>query len=215
MLEVSKDDLELVGGNVRVKGAPDRLVPLGGVATAAYMAPHLLPPGDEIGVEETSSYDGGNGGGWAYATHACIVEVDRETGQTAIKRYVVVEDCGELINPAIVDGQIRGGIAQGIGAVLLEKSAYDADGQFLAATFMDYLLPTAVEIPPIEIEHLEIPSGDEIPFRGVGEGGAIAAPPTVTNAIEDALEPVGVRITDQYLPPTRILELIGAIPAEV
>jgi carbon-monoxide dehydrogenase large subunit len=80
---------------------------------------------------------------------------------------------------------------------------------------MDYLLPTAVEIPPIEIEHLEIPSGDEIPFRGVGEGGAIAAPPTVTNAIEDALEPVGVRITDQYLPPTRILELIGAIPAEV
>ena len=215
MLEVSKDDLELVGGNVRVKGAPDRLVPLGGVATAAYMAPHLLPPGDEIGVEETSSYDGGNGGGWAYATHACIVEVDRETGQTAIKRYVVVEDCGELINPAIVDGQIRGGIAQGIGAVLLEKSAYDADGQFLAATFMDYLLPSAVEIPPIEIEHLEIPSGDEIPFRGVGEGGAIAAPPTVTNAIEDALEPVGVRITDQYLPPTRILELIGAIPAEV
>lgn len=214
MLEVSADDLEIVEGTVRVKGAPDRLVPLGGVAQAAYMAPHLLPPGDEMGIEETASYDGGNGGGWAYATHACIVEVDPETGQTAIKRYVVVEDCGELINPAVVDGQIRGGIAQGIGAVLLEKSAYDNDGQFLAATFMDYLLPTAVEVPPIEVEHLEIPSGDEIPYRGVGEGGAIAAPPAVTNAIEDALEPAGVRVTEQYLPPTRILELIGAIPAE-
>ncbi|HEY1291520.1 MAG TPA: xanthine dehydrogenase family protein molybdopterin-binding subunit [Chloroflexota bacterium] len=214
MLEVSADDLEIVAGLVRVKGAPDKLVPLGGVATVAYMAPHMLPKGDEMGVEETSSYDGGNGGGWAYATHACIVEVDAETGQAAIKRYVVAEDCGDLINPAIVDGQIRGGIAQGVGAVLLEQSTYGDDGQFMAATFMDYLLPTSVEVPPIEIEHLEIPNGDEIPFRGVGEGGAIAAPPAVNSAIEDALSQSEVRITEQYLPPSRILELVGAIQPE-
>jgi carbon-monoxide dehydrogenase large subunit len=214
MLEVSADDLELVDGMVRVKGAPDRALPLGNVATAAYMAPHILPPGDEMGIEETSAYDGGNGGGWAYATHACIVEVDPDTGQAEIKRYVVAEDCGDLINPAIVDGQIRGGIAQGVGAVLLERSTYGTDGQYMAATFMDYLLPTSMEVPPIEIEHLEIPNGDEIPFRGVGEGGAIAAPPAVNGAIEDALAQSGVRITEQYLPPSRILELVGAIQAE-
>jgi carbon-monoxide dehydrogenase large subunit len=214
MLEVAADDLEIVNGMVRVKGAPDRLVPLGNVAMAAYMAPHILPPGDEMGFEETASHDGGDVTGWAYATHACVVEVDQNTGQVAIQRYVVVEDCGEIINPAIADGQIRGGVAQGIGAVLLERSAYDADGQFLAGTFMDYLLPAATEIPTIEIEHLEVPTGDEIPSRGVGEGGAIAAPPALVAAIEDALAPFGVRITEQYLPPSRILEIIGAIPVE-
>ena len=215
MLEVAADDLEIVNGMVRVKGAPDRLLPLGNVAMAAYMAPHVLPPGDEMGFEETAAYDGGDVTGWAYATHACVVEVDQNTGQVAIRRYVVVEDCGEIINPAIADGQIRGGVAQGLGAVLLERSAYDADGQFLAGTFMDYLLPSATEIPAIEIEHLEVPTADDIPSRGVGEGGAIAAPPALVSAIEDALAPFGVRVTDEYLPPTRILELIGAIPAEV
>jgi carbon-monoxide dehydrogenase large subunit len=214
MLEVAADDLEIVNGMVRVKGAPDRVIPLGNVAMAAYMAPHMLPPGDEMGFEETAVHDGGDVTGWAYATHACVVEVDQNTGQVAIQRYVVVEDCGEIINPAVADGQIRGGVAQGIGAVLLERSAYDADGQFLAATFMDYLLPAATEIPHIEIEHLEVPTGDEIPSRGVGEGGAIAAPPALVSAIEDALSPFGVRITEQYLPPSRILELIGAIPVE-
>jgi carbon-monoxide dehydrogenase large subunit len=215
MLEVAADDLEIVNGMVRVKGAPDRSLALGNVAMAAYMAPHVLPPGDEMGFEETAVHDGGDVTGWAYGTHACVVDVDRDTGQVAIRRYVVVEDCGEIINPAIVDGQIRGGVAQGLGAVLLERSAYDQDGQFLAGTFMDYLLPTAMEIPPIEIEHLEIPTSDEIPSRGVGEGGAIAAPAALCSAIEDALTPLGVRITDQYLPPARILELIGAILAEV
>ncbi len=215
MLEVATDDLEIVGGVVRVKGAADKSLPLGNVAMVAYMAPHVLPPGDEMGFEETATHDGGDVTGWAYATHCCVAEIDPDTGQVALKRWVVVEDCGEIINPAIVDGQIRGGVAQGIGAVLLERSAYDDAGQFLAATFMDYLLPTAMEIPTIEIEHLEVPTADEIPSRGVGEGGAIAAPPALTNAIEDALSQRGVRIADQYLPPSRILELIGAIPAEV
>ena len=127
-----------------------------------------------------------------------------------VERYVVAEDCGALINPAIVEGQIRGGVAQGIGAVLLERSAYDEDGNFQSATFMDYLLPTACEVPRIEIEHLEtVPLDADVNFRGVGEGGMIVAPPTLVNAIEDALAPFGVRIYEQHLPPARILELIA------
>ena len=132
-----------------------------------------------------------------------------ETGIVTVERYVAAEDCGALINPAVVEGQIRGGIAQGIGAVLLERSAYDEDGNYQSATFMDYLLPTACEIPRFEIEHLEtVPLDADVNFRGVGEGGMIVAPPTLVNAIEDALAPFGVRIYEQHLPPARILELI-------
>ncbi|HET9773005.1 MAG TPA: molybdopterin cofactor-binding domain-containing protein, partial [Acidimicrobiia bacterium] len=127
-------------------------------------------------------------------------------------RYLVVEDCGEVINPAVVAGQIRGGVAQGIGAVLYEKSAYDENGQFQAGTFMDYLLPTAMEIPEVEIEHLATPSDIPFNYRGVGEGGLIGTPPAVVSAIEDALSEFGVQITEQHLPPARILELTGAIP---
>lgn len=157
-------------------------------------------------------WDGGEGG-WAQSTHVCWVEIDLETGQVAIDRYLVVEDCGELINPAIVDGQIRGGVAQGVGAVLYEKSTYDDDGNFQAGTFMDYLIPTSMEIPEIEIHHVETPSSIKANYRGVGEGGMIGAPAAITNAIEDALSEFGVTITEQHLPPTRILELAGVIPA--
>ena len=126
-------------------------------------------------------------------------------------RYVVVEDCGRVINPAIVDGQIRGGVAQGIGQVLYERAAYDDEGNFLAGTFMDYLLPTAAEIPTIEIEHVESDPDGEIGFRGVGEGGMIVAPAALTNAIEDALLPFGAKVTEQYLPPAKVLKLAGII----
>jgi aerobic carbon-monoxide dehydrogenase large subunit len=128
-----------------------------------------------------------------------------------IERYLVVEDCGEIINPAIVEGQVRGGVAQGIGAVLLEHSAYDEEGNCLTSTFMDYLLPTTCEVPTIEIEHLEtVPLDADVNFRGVGEGGMIVAPATLVNAIEDALAPFGITVTDQHLPPSRIAELIAA-----
>ena len=129
-----------------------------------------------------------------------------------IDRYVVVEDCGELINPNVVDGQVSGGVVQGIGAVLYERSVYDDQANFQAGTFMDYLLPTAAEVPEIEIHHVETPSDIEINYRGVGEGGMIVAPAALTNAIEDALAHLGVRITEQHLPPARILELAGVIP---
>jgi carbon-monoxide dehydrogenase large subunit len=162
-------------------------------------------------LEVTRAYDGGQGG-WSGGTHCAIVEVDIETGLVEIERYVVAEDCGKLINPAVVDGQVRGGVAQGIGAVLLERSAYDENAQFLAGTFMDYLLPSTTEVPRIEIHHLEtVPLDPDVNFRGVGEGGMVVSPPTLCNAIEDALAPFGVQINEQHLPPLRILELIGAL----
>ena len=159
----------------------------------------------------TGDWDGGEGG-WTQATHVCWVEVDLETGFVTIPRYVAVEDCGEIINPAIVDGQIRGGIAQGIGSVLYERITYDDDAVFKSGTYLDYLIPTAMEIPEIEIHHLQTPSAIESNYRGVGEGGMILAPAAITNAIEDALAHLGVRITEQHLPPHRILELAGVVP---
>ena len=127
---------------------------------------------------------------------------------------MVVEDCGLPVNPAIVEGQIRGGVAQAIGAVLLEHAAYGDDGQFLAATFMDYLMPTTTNVPNFEIHHVEtILTDPDVNFRGVGEGGMIVAPACLTNAIEDALQPFGVRVREQHLPPARILELIEVVPA--
>jgi carbon-monoxide dehydrogenase large subunit len=213
LLEAGVEDLVLNDSRVAVRGVPASAISLGELA-AAVRTPERGGPDLSDLLEAEVVYDGGEGG-WAGGTHCAIVEVDAGTGLVHIERYVVTEDCGALINPAIVDGQIRGGVAQGIGAVLLEKSAYGDDGQFLASTFMDYLLPTAVDIPRIEITHLEtVPLDPDVNFRGVGEGGMIVAPVTMCNAIEDALAPFGVRITEQHLPPTRILELIGVIEPE-
>ena len=209
LMEVSAQDLLITHGNVWVRGDPASAISVTEVARRA--AAVTDPSGDgaaaELMVEAT--YDGGEGG-WSGGTHCAIVDVDAETGIVKVERYVAVEDCGALINPAVVEGQIRGGVAQGIGAVLLERSAYGEDGTFQSATFMDYLMPTACDVPRIEIEHLEtVPLDADVNFRGVGEGGMIVAPPTVVNAIEDALSPFGVRIYEQHLPPARILELIA------
>jgi carbon-monoxide dehydrogenase large subunit len=213
LFEASPDDIEVVDGVAQVRGTPSVAMPLAQVAMTAYMAPQMLPPGMTAGIEATFDFAAGEGG-WTQSVHSCFVEVDVETGFVAILRYVVVEDCGEVINPAIVEGQIRGGIAQGIAGVLYEHAAYDEHANFRAATFMDYLVPTASEIPPVEIHHVDrTVTTQEVNSRGVGEGGAIGAPAAVTNAIEDALAPFGVTVNEQYLPPARILELVGAIPA--
>jgi carbon-monoxide dehydrogenase large subunit len=202
LLEAAPGDLVINDGKVAVTGVPVSAVGLAEVAAAAK---------DDADLEVTTVFDGGKGG-WSGGTHCAIVEVDVDTGHVAIERWIVVEDCGKLINPAIVEGQVRGGVAQGIGAVLLERSAYDDQAQFLAGTFMDYLLPTATEVPRIEIEHLEtVPLDPDVNFRGVGEGGMIISPPTLVNAIEDALAPFGVTITEQHLPPARILQLLGTV----
>jgi carbon-monoxide dehydrogenase large subunit len=209
LLEASPDDLEINLGQVSVRGVPARAVSLAEVARAVETG--QLEGHAEDSLEVAVTYDGGEGG-WSGGTHCAEVEVDSDTGRIRILRYVVAEDCGELINPAIVAGQVRGGVAQGVGAVLLERSAYDESGQFLSASFMDYLLPTAVEVPRIEIEHLQGVSLDaDVNWRGIGEGGLIVSPATICNAIEDALSPFGTKIYEQHLPPARILELIGTI----
>jgi carbon-monoxide dehydrogenase large subunit len=200
LLEAPRDDLVIDDGAIHVAGVPSISVSYADVAAAR----------PEEQLRSDFSFDGAEGG-WAQATHVCWVEVDLETGRVHIDRYVAVEDCGELINPNVVDGQVSGGVVQGIGAVLYERSVYDDQANFQAGTFMDYLLPTAAEVPEIEIHHVETPSDIEIKYRGVGEGGMIVAPAALTNAIEDALAHLGVRITEQHLPPARILELAGVI----
>ncbi|MGA9275933.1 xanthine dehydrogenase family protein molybdopterin-binding subunit [Ilumatobacter sp.] len=210
MLEADSADIEIVDGNIHVAGVPAR-----GITYAELAADVTGSAGGSTNAfEATRGYKGKGDGGWSVATHACIVDVDLDTGKVTFPRYLVVEDCGPIINPAIVDGQVRGGVAQGIGAVLYEKATYDEDANLQSATYMDYLIPTAMEIPEIEVHHMETLSpGGENDFRGVGEGGMIGAPAAITNAIENALGPTA-RITSQYLPPSTILELAGVIPRE-
>jgi carbon-monoxide dehydrogenase large subunit len=137
------------------------------------------------------------------------VEVDRETGQVKLLRYIVVEDCGTIINPMVVDGQIQGGVAQGIGMALYEQALYDENGQFLTGTLMDYLLPTAVDVPRVEIGHIESPSPlTPGGIKGMGEGGAIAPPAAIANAVADALAPFGARVNTVPLTPERVLSFI-------
>jgi carbon-monoxide dehydrogenase large subunit len=213
LLEVSPTDIVIEDGAIHVAGVPTMSLSFREVAQEAVRRGGLgntdrLSRGDAIRVHR--DWDGGEGG-WAQSTHVCWVEVDLETGQVKIPRYAVVEDCGEMINPAIVEGQVRGGVAQGVGAVFYEKTTYGEDGQPRSGTFMDYLIPTTMEIPEIEIHHVETPTDIPYNYRGVGEGGMIGAPAAITNAVEDALADLGVRITEQHLPPTRILELAGVI----
>jgi aerobic carbon-monoxide dehydrogenase large subunit len=214
LLEAATEDIVIEQGRVHVAGVPSRSIGLDAVATEAIRRGVGPEAGTGEAIRVIQSFDGGEGG-WAQSTHVCWVELDLETGRVSIPRYLVVEDCGELINPAIVEGQVRGGVAQGIGQVLYEKTTYDENGQFKTGTFMDYLIPTCAEIPEIEIHHLETPSTIEANYRGVGEGGMIAAPAALTNAIEDALSHLGITITDMYLPPSRILELAGVIEPDV
>jgi carbon-monoxide dehydrogenase large subunit len=210
LLEAAEEDVELVDGMVGVRGAPTSARPLADVAAVAYRSTAMLPPDMTPGID--AEYDFAiPEGGWSQATHCCWVEVDPCLGRVRIDRYLVVEDCGTLINPTIVDGQIAGGVVQGIGGVLFEQAAYDAHGQLLTSTFADYLLPTAAEVPTIEIDHLQSPAQGPVDFRGVGEGGAIGAPAALVNAIADALRPTGAVVLDQHLPPTRVMELLGAL----
>lgn len=210
MKEVAVDDVVIDGGRAMVRGVPATATPLAAIAAVGYTNTALLPPDMSPGFDCTYDFSIPDGG-WAQATHLCWVDVDPATGIVDIVRYATVEDCGEMINPAVVEGQVRGAIVQGIGSVLYEHAVYDRDGQFTTTTFMDYLLPGAAEMPYIECEHIESPPEEPVDHRGVGEGGAVGAPPALTNAIEDALAPFGVTVTDQYLPPAKILALIGTI----
>ena len=211
MLEANPDDLQIVDSTVSVKGAPDAALTLAEIAMGCYMAPGSMPADTDLNLEAVAVYDG-EGGGWGQASHACWVEIDPDTGKVKILRYLVVEDCGKMINPGIVDGQVIGGVAMGIGGMLFEHSAYGEDGQCLATTFMDYLMPTAPEVPEIEIVHMEFESDKLVGSRGVGEGGTVLAPAALLNAIDDALSQAGgSRLTATPATPTRILEALGVL----
>ena len=209
LLEASEDDLELDDGRAFVRGSPNAAVPLAQIAMVAWNLPTTLPPGVEKGLEAYYDYDNVDSG-WSQAVHCCAVEVDVESGRVVITDYVVFEDCGDLINPAIVEGQIRGGVAQGIATVLYERIHYDDDANLLTTTFLDYLVPSAAELPEIEVHHVESTQRSTVNVRGVGEGGAIVSPAAVSNAVEDALAPFGARVTELHLPPATVRALVAA-----
>lgn len=206
LLEANEADIEITDGSVHVRGTPSRAVALADVARIAWFAPSSLPEGLRQGLEATYDHRVPDGG-WTSATHAAVVEVDADTGAIDILRYLVVEDCGALVNPAIVDGQITGGVAQGIAQVLHERVHYDRDGQLLTSSLADYLVPSAADLPPIEIEHLQLGPYADVP-RGVGEGGMIGAPAALCNAVSDALAPFGVEVDVQHLSPERVRAMI-------
>jgi carbon-monoxide dehydrogenase large subunit len=207
-LEAAVEDLELADARVSVRGTPSVALTYAEIARIAYLSPYELPPGTPAGLEASGRYTAASPQAWTNATHVCTCEVDVATGHVELLRYIVSEDCGPMINPAVVDGQIDGGTVQGIGGALYEHLVYDGDGNPLTTTLLDYLLPTATEVPVIEHAHLETPGPGPGGYKGVGEGGAIGAPPAVVNAVADALAPLGVTITEQPLHPSRIVELL-------
>jgi carbon-monoxide dehydrogenase large subunit len=208
LLEANPADLVINDGRVSVRGLPDRHVSFQEIAKAAYSGARQLPKGMDPGLEATRFYDPYYGTA-SSATHAAVVEVDRETYEVRILRYVVVEDCGRIINPLIVEGQAHGGVTQGIGAALYEEVVYDGDGQLLTGTLMDYLVPTASEISTMEVHHVETPSPTALGgFRGMGEGGAIGAPAAIANAAADALAPLGIEINELPITPDRLFRLL-------
>jgi carbon-monoxide dehydrogenase large subunit len=213
-LEVAEADLELVEGEVRVKGVPETALKLGALAVSANPLRGAVKPGAEPGLEATS-YFGPESGTTANGVHAMIVEVDPDTMLVEIKRYVVVHDCGRVINPLILDGQIHGGVAQGIGNAFYEQLVFDDQGQLLNASFMDFLLPTSLDVPSIEIGHHETPSPlNPLGLKGAGEAGAIPTAPCFAQAVENALADYGVEILDIPLSPNRLFELLYGVEAD-
>jgi carbon-monoxide dehydrogenase large subunit len=207
-LEADVEDIELADSRASVRGAPATGVFLSELAAHAYFEPGSLPSGTPAGLEASARYTADTPAIWVNATHVCTCEVDVTTGHVKLLRYIVSEDCGPMINPDVVEGQIAGGTVQGIGGALSEHLAYDEDGNPIATTFMDYLLPTATEVPVIEYGHIETPSPGPGGYKGVGEGGAIGAPPAVVNAVADALSPFDVTVTRLPLSPSQIVALV-------
>jgi carbon-monoxide dehydrogenase large subunit len=179
------------------------------VAHAAYYNPVALPPGDLPGLEVTSSYEPPRTAFYS-GTHVAVVDVDTATGHVKVLRYLAVTDCGTAVNPTIVEGQVIGGVVQGLGGVLFEEMAYAPDGSCLTDTFSDYMLPMAADLPRIEVEFLTLPPDMDLPYgaKPVGEGGVVGAAPAIINAIADALSPWGVSLTQQPLTPDKLRQLL-------
>ena len=207
-METAPSDLELTDGSVRLKGVPDKALDLGRLSREASAAVlRRGKPGDATLTE--TAYFRPPTVTYASAAHAAVVAVDTETGETTIERYVVVHDCGRVVNPLLADAQIMGGVMQGIGGVLCEEMVYDQQGQLLTGSFMDYAMPQASQAPAFVLDHIENPSTrNPLGVKGLGEGGAIGPPAAIANALEDALRPFGVVVRRGPLSSARVLELI-------
>jgi carbon-monoxide dehydrogenase large subunit len=213
LLECAPDDLERADGAFRVRGVPTSAVTIRECARVAHFRAELIP---DIGpgLDATVFFDNPPGtGAFSNGLHAAVVEIDPATGEIAIHRYVVIDDCGTIVNPTIVDAQIVGGTVQGIGGALSEHLVYDDEGQLLSGTFLEYALPKASDVPPIEVVTLCTPSPfTPLGMKGVGEGGAIAPGPCLANAVSDALAPLGVSVDATPLTPEAIRKLIHEAP---
>jgi carbon-monoxide dehydrogenase large subunit len=213
LLEAPPEDLELVDGRVRVRGAPDAGIAVSQLAQKAYLAPTELPPGMEPGLEAAHAFDP-PALTFSSGTHICEVDIDPETGAVAIGRYTIVEECGRLLNPRVVEGQLHGATAQGLGGALLEEVVYDADGQNRSATLLDYALPTAAAMPALEVDHLErLDPGTPLGMKGMAEGGVMGASAAIANAVADALAPLGVDADRQPFTAPRLGEALRAARA--
>ncbi|MEV4364973.1 xanthine dehydrogenase family protein molybdopterin-binding subunit [Nonomuraea sp. NPDC049625] len=213
LLDTTGDDVELHEGSVRRRDDHGRALTYRELAEVAYLKAHLLPKDAEPGLTASASFDVQGDGTFSNAAHGVVVELHPGTGQVEILRYVCVEDCGVAINPQVVEGQCRGGIAQGIAGALFERVTYDAQGEPECASFIDYKVPTACEIPDIEIHHLQTPCAfTESGAKGAGEGGTIGAPAAVLNAVNDALRSTGVELDDTPIRPETVQRAIGACP---
>ncbi|HEX2413814.1 MAG TPA: molybdopterin cofactor-binding domain-containing protein, partial [Thermoleophilaceae bacterium] len=208
LLEAAPEDIELTDGKYQVRGSPDKSMTMAEISGAAHIPPNELPADIEPGLEESSFYDPENFV-FPFGAHACIVDVDVETGKVKVVRYLAVDDCGPAINPMLIDGQVHGGIVHAIGQALYEQVVYDDEGQLVTGTFADYALPTAAEVPSFETDRTETPSPvNSLGVKGIGEAGTIAATPAVVSAVLDALEPTGVRHIDMPLTPMRVWQAI-------
>jgi carbon-monoxide dehydrogenase large subunit len=207
LLEANADDLVFEDGNIFVQGSPDPAVTFAEVAAAAHAAVNL-PPEVEPGLEATHFFEPSNFT-YPFGAHISIVEVDPETGEIDLQRYVAVDDCGNIINPMLVDGQVHGGIAQGLGQAMYEGAVYDENGQLLTGSFMDYAIPKATQVPRFETEHTTTPSPvNPLGVKGVGEAGTIASSPCLVNAVVDALSPFGITDIDMPMTPNRVWQTI-------
>lgn len=208
-LECSADDLDFAGGIFSVKGSPDRAVPIAALAFAAFTA-HNLPDGLEPNLEAQYTYDPPNFS-WPFGTHMAVVEVDVETGKIEVLQYVAVDDCGIQINPLIVEGQVHGGVIQGLAQALFEEAVYDEDGNLKTTTLAEYLVPAACDVPAITTAHTVTPSPtNQLGVKGVGEAGTIGAAPTIINAIIDALSSLGVKHMPMPASPQTVWRAIQA-----
>jgi len=213
LLEAATADLEVRDGKVSVAGT-DRSISFRDIARAVYLEMTRLPPDAREELAATKTYDPVFGTTTS-ATHVAAVEIDPETYEIRVDRFVVAEDCGKLVNPLIVDGQVHGGVAQGIGAALYEEVIHDEQGQITTASLVDYLVPSACEIPSMQVVHLESASPTTLGgFRGMGEGGTIGAPAAVANALADALAPLGIEINELPVTPERLFRLVEAARAQ-